>query len=291
MIPESEKKLIAPCGLYCGHCNDYIAYINNDTDLKKKTANDINKQLDLNLNHEQIGCAGCLGNIHTDWSARLDCEVRACAIGKKILSCALCNNFSCEKLEKHFRDDNNKRENLLRIKEIGLESWLNEINNRLLFEPIFKYQQGIISSLLLRGFAEVCDKKLKEKIMQYDKESFGNPQTIGACVFISTLHDNPIGLASWDPRKWPEIAEIGWNCILPEFRGKGFGQTQIKELLRRFKTAGFKKAFVRTGEHPFFIPAQKMYLACDFKECKKLPTGDQPGYGTIDYEFCLNKSF
>jgi hypothetical protein len=27
-----------------------------------------------------------------------------------------------------------------------------------------------------------------------------------------------------------------------------------------------------------------MYAACGFKEIRRYPTGDQPGYGTIDYE-------
>jgi GNAT superfamily N-acetyltransferase len=75
--------------------------------------------------------------------------------------------------------------------------------------------------------------------------------------------------------------------FLPEFRAKGFGTLQIKEILRRFKDAGYERAFVRTGEHPFFIPAQKMYLACGFKECERHPTGDQPNFGTIDYEMYL----
>ena len=62
---------------------------------------------------------------------------------------------------------------------------------------------------------------------------------------------------------------------------------QIKEILGRLKRDGFKKAFVRTGEHPFFTRAQNMYASCGFKEIKRHPTGDQPGYGTIDYEIGL----
>ncbi len=30
-----------------------------------------------------------------------------------------------------------------------------------------------------------------------------------------------------------------------------------------------------------------MYAACGFKESKRHPTSDQPGYGTIDYEIEL----
>ena len=155
------------------------------------------------------------------------------------------------------------------------------------FEPITKYQKGLVFSLLSQSFAEVLGDGLEEKIKQYDKEVFENPDTVGACIFISTLNGKPAGMASWDPRQAPELGIIGWICILPEFQGNGFGKAQIKEILGQLKRDGFKKAFVRTGEHPFFTSAQKMYAACGFKESKRHPTGDQPGYGTIDYEIEL----
>ena len=155
------------------------------------------------------------------------------------------------------------------------------------FKQITEYEPGIIFSLLSQSFGEVLDGMLEEKIKQYDKEAFESPDTVGACVFISTLNGKPVGIASWDPRQGPELGIIGWVCILPKFQCKGFGEAQIKEVLKRLKQDGFKKVFVRTGEHPFFTNAQKMYAACGFKEIKRHPTGDQPGYGTIDYELKL----
>ncbi|MEN8127733.1 MAG: DUF3795 domain-containing protein [Planctomycetota bacterium] len=128
-MSESEKKLIAPCGLYCGNCNDYIAHIKNDDDLKKKVATAINKQLNINISSEQVGCEGCWGTLHTEYSSNLDCEVRCCAEQRNILSCALCENFPCEKLQNHFKGDNKKKINLDRIREIGLDTWLCEIKN------------------------------------------------------------------------------------------------------------------------------------------------------------------
>ena len=157
----------------------------------------------------------------------------------------------------------------------------------LTFEDISDYKPGIIFSLLSQSFAELWNDELEEKIKQFDKEVFESPDTVGACTFISTLNGKAVGMASWDPRQGPELGEIGFNCILPEYQGKGFGKAQIKEIFRRLKEAGFEKAFVRTGEHPFFAKAQKMYVACGFRESKRYPIGDQPGYGTIDYEIEL----
>ena len=78
-----------------------------------------------------------------------------------------------------------------------------------------------------------------------------------------------------------------WSCVLPAFRGRGFGRMQIKEVLGRLKGEGFKRVLVRTGEHRFFAAARRMYVACGFREVRRYPTGDQEGYGTIDYEVDL----
>jgi GNAT superfamily N-acetyltransferase len=155
------------------------------------------------------------------------------------------------------------------------------------FEPITKHQRGLIAELLSHGFAGVMDNALQDKIKEFDKEVFEKPDTVGACVFISTLNGKSVGMASWDPRQWPKVGIIGWNCVLPEHRGNGIGKAQIEEILKRLRILGFEKVFVRTGEHPFFTSAQKMYAACGFKEIKRHPTGDQPGYGTIDYDIEL----
>ena len=64
------------------------------------------------------------------------------------------------------------------------------------FSKITEYEPGIIFSLLSRSFAGVWDEMLEEKIKQYERDVFENPETVGACVFISTLNGKPIGMAS-----------------------------------------------------------------------------------------------
>jgi GNAT superfamily N-acetyltransferase len=155
------------------------------------------------------------------------------------------------------------------------------------FEPITKYEKGTIFSLLLQSFAELWNDELEEKIKKFDREVFENPDTVGACAFISTLNGKPVGMASWDPRQRPELGIIGYNCILPEYQGRSFGKTQIKEIIRRLKEQGFKKVIVTTGEHPFFEPADKIYLTCGFKETRRYNEGRDPRYGSIDYELKL----
>ena len=155
------------------------------------------------------------------------------------------------------------------------------------FEPITKYPPGIIFSLLKKSYEKVWNGELERSLKEFDKEVFENPETVGTCAFVSTLNDKPIGMASWDPRTGPKVGEIGWNCILPKFEGRGFGKSQIKEILRRFKLNQFAKVRVTTGEEPFFKPARKMYLSFGFKETKRYDSRYNPPYKSIDYEMLL----
>ena len=155
------------------------------------------------------------------------------------------------------------------------------------FSKITEFEPGKVFSLLSRSFAELWNEDLEEKIRQFDKEVFENPDTLGACTFVSTLNGKAVGMASYDPRQGPEAGIIGYNCILPEYQGRGFGKAQIKEILKRLKESGFKKAFVRTSEHPFFARAQSMYINCGFQESRKYPSSNQHKCETIDYEIDL----
>ena len=130
MIRESEKKLIAPCGIYCGQCNDYLAYAKGDPEAMTKAIAEISKVLHRNVSPDEVRCLGCWGEVHTAHSACIGCEVRRCAEGKGILTCAVCDEFLCEKLDRRIRkNDKKQRDNLYRIREVGLEAWLDEIKS------------------------------------------------------------------------------------------------------------------------------------------------------------------
>lgn len=155
------------------------------------------------------------------------------------------------------------------------------------FQPVAKYGKGVVFSLLQQSWVELWNDNLEDKIKQYEREIFKYPDTVGACVFISTLNDTPIGMASWDPIQGAEFGIIGYNCILPEYRGKGFGRAQIKEILKRLRKQGYKKVIVKTGIHPFFAAADKMYLACGFHEVRRNESSSDPRFGSIEYEVKL----
>jgi len=115
------------------------------------------------------------------------------------------------------------------------------------FEQITEYEEGIVFSLLSQSFAEVLDNGLEEKIKQYEREVFENPDTVGACAFISTLNGQPIGLASWDPRQGPDVGIIGYY-IRPSQRRKGYGSLILALSLDKAKQLGLKKVLVTCND-------------------------------------------
>ncbi len=163
----------------------------------------------------------------------------------------------------------------------------------LTFEPITDHQPGILDSLLMASYAELLSsgepfwQSEKARWIEFDKEVFDHPTTVGQCVFLTRFHLELVGFSSFDPRNGPSFGVIGHNCILPNVRRQGFGKHQIRETLRRMELRSIKKVVVSTSAHPFFTPAQRMYLSLGFRESKRYPGPSQLGYEIIEYEFDL----
>jgi hypothetical protein len=121
------RKLIGACGNCCSKCNDYLAYVTKDRELRKKVAFEIKEQ-GIEVSPDQVGCQGCWGNIHNAWSASLDCKIRQCAAGKSILTCAECDDFPCNIYRNQFDIRSSQAENINRIRQIGVESWFVEMD-------------------------------------------------------------------------------------------------------------------------------------------------------------------
>jgi GNAT superfamily N-acetyltransferase len=145
------------------------------------------------------------------------------------------------------------------------------------FTSIDNQEPGTLAALLLRSYAALIRsdpatwKPEENKWIKFDHHAFKNLELAGACAFLSWYEREIIGFGSFDPRQKPEFGIIGHNCILPKFRGKGFGKQQIIEILNRLIGLGIQTAKVTTHNNPFFIPAQRMYVACGFKEALRAP--------------------
>mgnify|MGYP006288394423 CR=1 FL=1 len=96
-IKQYEK--LSFCGIYCGGCKNY---------------------------KENMNCMGC----RYEESMLDDCPTRTCAIEKDLLHCGECEDFPCSVLNDFYEDGKPHHEvafkNMLRIKEVGIEKWLDE---------------------------------------------------------------------------------------------------------------------------------------------------------------------
>ena len=92
--------MIAYCGLDCTKCDAYLATVNDDNELREKTA-----KLWSELNHveilpEHINCEGCrVDGVKTVFCDSL-CPIRQCGLGKAVETCGDCGELeTCEKVK------------------------------------------------------------------------------------------------------------------------------------------------------------------------------------------------
>jgi GNAT superfamily N-acetyltransferase len=160
------------------------------------------------------------------------------------------------------------------------------------FTPFAEHEPGLILSLLSRSYAPYL--ALDPQAAQawpgdwatYDREVYQRLDTVGACGFVTCLEGEPIGFASWDPRGRP-TGIVGHNCVLPAFQERGYGTMQISRVLETLRGHGFAQARVTTGDHPFFVPAQRMYAACGFQEIARGQRDPRVALRMIDYQLSL----
>ena len=92
------KDMISVCGLDCESCPAHVALINDDNELRGKTAQEWSKCFGHDFSAADINCVGCrkIEGIHGGYCEA--CPLRACAFNKKIANCCACAEFaSCQK--------------------------------------------------------------------------------------------------------------------------------------------------------------------------------------------------
>ncbi len=107
-----EKALAAPCGIYCGSCRQYLV-------LKK----DLLEEKGL-----KIGCRGCRIRNKNCAFIRRDCPPLR---NNELEFCYECDKFPCQNLKKISNTYTERYslsliENLKRMKEVGVNKWLQE---------------------------------------------------------------------------------------------------------------------------------------------------------------------
>ncbi|MGB3458876.1 MAG: DUF3795 domain-containing protein [Halobacteriota archaeon] len=144
-MSKQNKNLVGCCGIYCGLCTKYQS-------------------------KAPSRCIGCrLGKQH-DW-----CSIYRCCRKKKVITCIECTEYPCERYIR-FRKWGGElygskaaEENLEKIKELGLEKWLEEQRQRqALFEGLLQnYNEGRSMSF----YCKTCTRMSIELINEAIKEA------------------------------------------------------------------------------------------------------------------------
>ncbi len=91
----ADKRLMAPCGLYCGACGVYISHRDGNTKFR-----DVLARL-YGSKPEETKCKGCMQEDPPDclYGFCTMCKIRDCVRGKSFYSCHQCDEFPCKLVE------------------------------------------------------------------------------------------------------------------------------------------------------------------------------------------------
>jgi len=95
------SELLAACGLRCDECEAYLATQTNDRARAERVAAEWGKTFGDGTPFpiEATVCDGCLTASARKGGYCGQCGVRACAVQRKVASCAHCDDYGCETLE------------------------------------------------------------------------------------------------------------------------------------------------------------------------------------------------
>ena len=127
MAEGSTVWSVAVCGLNCAKCDMYLASHGNEK-LRDEIVAWFKKERNETLKPEQIRCEGCGGSLDAHWSP--DCRMMLCAKKRGLQHCFQCEDFPCPSVNEFSSDGtpHHKRtvENSKRMREIGIEAWIEE---------------------------------------------------------------------------------------------------------------------------------------------------------------------
>ena len=109
--------MMAYCGLDCEGCPIHLATLESDLPkqlaMRREVARICTQEYGMNLLPKDVtDCDGCRSQTEKLFSGCAKCEIRKCAIDRKLTSCALCADYGCQKLLKHFETDPSARTRL-----------------------------------------------------------------------------------------------------------------------------------------------------------------------------------
>jgi len=97
------KRMVAYCGLVCSDCEARVATQKGDVQALARLAEKWSAEYGSPMTAEACLCDGCLPATGRKSGYCSQCEIRACAVARKLENCAHCTEYACEKLQGFFK--------------------------------------------------------------------------------------------------------------------------------------------------------------------------------------------
>ena len=123
-----RNKLVCICGIYCGTCQSYLAYQENDA------AELVRVSQKLGIAISEVRCDGCLSDRVMPHCVDCRYGFRICAKNKGVTWCFQCPDFPCQRLrdflDVHIVNGISHHalviEDLQYMKEYGIDEWVEK---------------------------------------------------------------------------------------------------------------------------------------------------------------------
>ena len=108
-------EMIGYCGIDCSRCDVYIATINDDNELREKTAKKWSELNQVTITPDMLNCVGCrCDGVKTYFCSDM-CEIRKCAGQHEYDSCGSCGDAAvCRKLAMIIGNNEEARKNIIK---------------------------------------------------------------------------------------------------------------------------------------------------------------------------------
>lgn len=97
--PANLQPHLAYCGLDCSDCAVYVATKTNDDGLRQAYAAHESARWNIRIESSRLNCHGCK-DLQPKTGFCATCEVRQCAMERRLDNCATCAEFPCAKLNR-----------------------------------------------------------------------------------------------------------------------------------------------------------------------------------------------
>jgi hypothetical protein len=110
---DTMNTLIAPCGLDCAKCEAYTLTQANDLPGLEALVTRWRVEFKApEMTVRDVTCDGCLAASGRVGGYCAICEVRKCAVGRGLQTCASCGDYGCERLAAFWQNAPQAKDNL-----------------------------------------------------------------------------------------------------------------------------------------------------------------------------------